>query len=117
MAESKRTRKRSQTKQKRRPPGKSVESREQQLIHEAMKLAEEKIRDGTATSQILLHFLKAGSVSESLHREKVSNENQLLLAKVDAIESARRQDELYEEAIKAMREYSGHPILGDDDET
>jgi len=116
MAEPRGTRPKRKSATKRPPPGKSVASREQQLINEAMKLAEERILDGTATSQILLHFLKAGSVSEALHREKTENENQLLLAKVDAIEAAQRQDLLYEEAIKAMREYSGQISPGETDE-
>ena len=89
------------------PPGKTIEAREQQLIHEAMNEAERRILDGTATSQMLVHFLKQGSVSEKLNQEQTRNQNQLLLAKVQAIENQQKQIELYEQALRAMQRYSG----------
>lgn len=92
---------------RRKAPAKTQDANEKQLVHLATKLAEKKMLDGTATSQMIIHYLKMGSVSEELAREKVRNENKLLKAKADALASAKRVEELYAEALSAMREYSG----------
>lgn len=94
-------------------PAMDPEARENQLISLAMDAAEQQIRDGTASSQVITHFLKLGSERERLEREKLAQENELLRAKTAAIESGERTRELYEEAIKAMRTYAG---LGGGDE-
>ena len=101
-----------------RPPANSPEIREQQLVALAMDLAEKQLRDGTATSQVMTHFLKVGSETERLAREKLRNENKLLLARVDDLESRNRIEELYAKALLAMSRYSGdfdpHQELEDD---
>lgn len=89
------------------PPARSAESREKQLVNMAMDLAEKQLEDGTATSQVITHFLKLGTETERLNREKVENENALLKAKVDQLASQQRIEELYVDAISAMRMYSG----------
>ena len=89
------------------PPALTVEGREDQLISLAISLAEKKLRDGTATNQMILHYLKLGSTKERLEKEKLERENELLVAKVQAIESASRIEELYAGAIRAMKEYKG----------
>ena len=94
-------------------PATTPEERENQLIELAYDLVEERLRDGTATSQETTHFLKAGSMKTQYEIEKLRKENSLLVAKVTNLESQRRIEDLYEEAIKAMRVYSGH---GDDEE-
>jgi len=106
------------TPKKKRPkaPAKTQDANEKQLVHLATKLAEKKMRDGTATSQMIIHYLKMGSVSEELAREKVRNENKLLKAKADALASQKRIEELYSEALSAMREYSGKESNGLEDE-
>lgn len=96
------------------PPGKTIEAREQQLIHQAMNETERRIQNGTATSQMLVHFLKQGSISERLNQEQTRNQNLLLLAKVEALENQQKQIELYEEALRAMKRYSGQTDLDDD---
>ena len=91
---------------KRRPalnPG----SREQQLIAAAVDLAEKQLLEGTASSQVITHYLKLGSSKERLEKEKLEEENKLLRAKTESIKSAKKQEELFEEAIIAMRHYSG----------
>lgn len=93
--------------QKRRPPATTPEAREKQLIDLAVSLAEKQILDGTASSQIITHFLKLGSMRETLEREKIEEENKLLKAKTEALQSAKRVEELYENALNAMRLYSG----------
>ena len=93
----------------------SPEARENQLISEAVDLAEEQIINGTASSQVITHFLKLGSMKERLEREKLQNENELLKAKVKNLESAERSEEMYHKVINAMREYSGNDIDYDED--
>jgi hypothetical protein len=94
-------------KKPRRPPATTVEARENQLISDAYDLAEKQLRAGTASSQVISHFLKAGTTREGLERERLRRENILLGAKAEAMESAKRVEELYAEAIKAMRAYAG----------
>lgn len=90
------------------PPALSPEAREGQMISLAMDLVEQRLRNGTATSQETTHFLKLGSMRERLEREKLENENILLKAKKVAIESQARMEELYAEALNAMKLYSGN---------
>ena len=96
-------------------PALTPEARENQLISEAVDLAEEQIINGTASSQVITHFLKLGSMKERLEREKLQNENELLKAKVKNLESAERSEEMYRKVINAMREYSGNGIDYDED--
>lgn len=89
-------------------PALTPESREQQLISKAVDLAERQIDEGTASSQIIVHFLKLGTEKAKLEREKLKQENLLTQAKIESLQSAARVEELYSEAINAMRRYSGH---------
>lgn len=97
-------------------PAKTLDAREKQLVHLAVKEAEKRIKNGTATSQMIIHYLKMGSATEQLAREKLINENLLLKAKTDALASAKRVEELYAEALNAMREYSGQMKRNEDEE-
>lgn len=72
-----------------------------------MALAEQQLIDGTASAQVITHYLKLGSSREKLEQAKLDKENTLLLAKAEAIESAKRVEELYVNALNAMRTYSG----------
>lgn len=85
------------------------EVREQQLAAAAYDLAESQIYAGTASAQVITHFLKAGSQREQLEQERLRNENALLEAKRDAMASAARVEELYLGALNAMRSYQGAP--------
>ena len=98
-----------------RPPAKTLESRENQLIAAAVNLAEQQILSGTASSQVITHFLKLGTTREQLEKEKIANENALLIAKKEALESAQRVEELYKNALNAMKTYSGS--FTDDEDT
>lgn len=93
-------------------PAVSPEARENQMISLAMDLVEQRLIDGTASSQETTHFLKLATQKAQLEKEKLVNENKLLAAKTEQIESTQRSEELFERAIKAMQKYSGH---GDDD--
>lgn len=94
-------------------PAFNPESRENQLISLAVDLAEQQLREGTASSQVITHYLKLGSTKEKLEREKLMEENKLLRAKTKALEDQKEIKTLYADALKAMRKYSGH---GDSDE-
>ena len=94
-------------------PALSPEAREQQMISYAIDLAEQQLRDGTASSQVITHYLKLGSTKAVLENEKLREENKLLRAKTEAIENAKNYNDLVEKAIKAMQNYQGQ---GDDDD-
>jgi hypothetical protein len=75
-----------------------------------MDLAEKQIHEGTASSQVITHFLKLGSTRERLEQDRLRRENELLQAKVESMASAKRVEELYAAALDAMRSYAGQPI-------
>lgn len=89
-------------------PALSPEAREKQMMSLAMDAAEQQLRDGTASSQVICHFLKLASSKEKLEKERLEEENKLLRAKAEAIKSAETSDEMYKNAIKAFTKYSGH---------
>jgi hypothetical protein len=91
------------------PPGRTLESVENQLVGLAAELAKRQLEEGTASSQVITHFLKLGSSQARLETEKLRNENLLLAAKTDALKSQKNTESLYLEAISAMRRYSGSP--------
>ena len=91
-----------------RRPALTPEARENQLIALAMDAAEKRILEGTASSQEIIHFLKLGSTRGRLEKVKLQRETDLLMAKKESIESAAHTDELYKNAIDAMKRYSGH---------
>lgn len=99
-----------------RRPATTLEGRENQVISMAVDLAERQIRDGTASSQIITHYLKLGSTRERLEQEKMVRELELMAAKIEALESNKRIEELYTEAIEAMRIYAGQDPSDEDDE-
>lgn len=94
-------------------PALSPEARENQMISLAVDLAEKQLREGTASSQVITHFLKLGTTKAELEREKLARENELLRARTESIQSAQRVEELYTNALNAMKSYSGQ---GDDDD-
>lgn len=95
-------------------PALTPEARENQLISLAVDLAERQLIEGTASAQVITHYLKLGTANARLERERLEKENKLLEAKTKAIESAEKVEELYSAAIKAMREYGGHGEAADD---
>ena len=97
------------TKDKLRPTI-SDEAREARMVSMAMDLAEQRLMDGTASSQLIVELLKRNSPKYKLENEE---ENKLLRARTEAIESAKEVEKLYKEALDAMRRYGGH---GDADE-
>lgn len=97
-------------------PAISPEVRESQLISLAVEVAEEQLRNRTASSQVITHFLKLATEKERLEREKLEKENKLLDAKTGALESAGRVEELYKNALEAFKSYGGYGGGVEDDE-
>ena len=89
-------------------PALTPEARENQLIYLATELAEQQLRDGTASSQVITHYLKLGTTKERLEKEILEENKKLLVAKTEALQSSKRIEELYANAIAAMRKYSGN---------
>lgn len=92
-------------------PATTPEARENQLVALAVDLVEKQLREGTASSQVIAHYLKLGSSREKLEQERLGKENELLTAKVEAMASAKRVEELYGAALNAMRSYAGQDPL------
>lgn len=88
-------------------PALTPEARENQLISLAVDLAEEQLRQGTASSQVITHFLKLGSTKEKIEKEILEKQKELIEAKTETLQSAKRVEELYSNALSAMKKYSG----------
>ena len=93
--------------QKRTRPALTPEAREAQMIALATDCAEKQMREGKASSQVIVHYLKLGTQRNKLELEKLKRETELLSAKTTAIQSAEKVEQLYQEAMAAMRSYSG----------
>lgn len=96
-----------------RKPASTPEAQESRMVSLAMQVAEQQLIDGTASSQVITHFLKLGSTREKLERERLEKENELLRAKTKALADQAEYKELVAEAISAMRNYQGQ---GDPDD-
>ena len=97
-------------------PALTPEARESQLISLATDLAEQQLRDGSASSQVITHYLKLGTAKERLEREILEKQKDLVSAKTEMMKSAKRVEELYADAIAAMKRYSGHGADEDEPE-
>lgn len=93
---------------KKRRPATTPEARERQLVSLAVDLAEQQLANGTASAQVITHYLKLGSSRETLEQERLALENEMTRAKTEQIASQQRVEELYTKALDAMRLYAGH---------
>ena len=100
---------------RKRRPGMSVEARENQLISLAVDLAEKQLMEGTASSQVITHYLKLGSTKERIEKEILEQQKELIEAKTEALHSAKRMEELYANALSAMRNYRGEDDPDEDE--
>lgn len=105
----------STTKERRIRPGLTPEAREDQLVALATNLAEKQLLDGTASSQVITHYLKIGSTKERIEREILKKQKDLIEAKTEALKSEKRVEELYSKALDAMRRYSGQEVFDSED--
>lgn len=97
-------------------PALNPESREKQMIALAVDLAEKQLLEGTASSQVITHYLKLGTVKEQLEIKKIEQEIELQKAKTRALDNADEIKQLYKDALDAMRKYSGYGSPGDEDD-
>lgn len=98
-------------------PALTREARENQLIDLAIDQVEKQLMEGTASSQVLVHYLKLASTREKREKEKMEAEIELMHAKRDAAKAEAASGELYAKAIQAMREYQGaddYEVIDDD---
>ena len=86
------------------------EGRENQMVSLAIDLAERQLIEGSASSQVITHYLKLGSTRERLEQERLQNENLMLRAKAEQLESQKHVEELYAEALTAMKAYTGQEV-------
>ena len=93
--------------QRKMRPALSPEAEENQMISLAMDLAKQQLQDGTASSQLITEFVKRGSTKARIEQEMLEKQKELVEAKTQSLQSAQRIEELYENALDAMRNYSG----------
>lgn len=96
---------------KRGRPATTPEARENQLIAKAFSLAERQLEDGTASSQVITHYLKLGSSREQLEQKRLEGEIALGVAKIETMQSVHRIEEMYKDAMIAMSQYGGREPL------
>lgn len=101
---------------RKRPPATTPEARENQLINLSMELAERQLRDGSASAQVITHYLKLGSTREDLEQSRLRNEVELLKARVGQIGSAEDTRVLIRDALEAMVSYTGQEPRPDDED-
>ena len=77
------------------------------MISLAINLAEQQLRDGTASSQVITHYLKLGSTKEKLEKEILEKQKDLISAKTESLHAAKRIEELFENAREALTRYTG----------
>lgn len=100
----------------RRPPAKTAEARENQIIAKAVDLAEKQIEEGTASTQVITHYLKLASSREKLEKEKIEMSIALDKAKAESYSNEKKTEELYYNAMKAMSMYKGQEVFEEDED-
>lgn len=93
----------------------SPEAQEQQMISLAMDLAEQQLRDGTASAQVITHYLKLGSSKEKKDLEKAEAEISLMKARIASLEREERIEELFKDALDSFKVYSGQTVTAEDE--
>lgn len=96
-------------------PALTPEARENQLIYLATELAEKQLREGTASSQVITHYLKLGSSKEKIEKEILEKQKELISAKTESLQSTKNIEKLYKEAIDVMRKYNGISEFDEED--
>lgn len=106
----------SETTRSRRKPATTPEARESQMVSLAEKLAEEQLRDGSASAQVITHYLKLGSSREQLEQKRLEGEVELQKAKIEAMASTQRLEDMYIKAMDAFRGYQGRSVEDSDED-
>lgn len=98
------------------PAYESEEALENAMIAQATRLAYQQLCDGTASSQVITHYLKLGTQKEKLEQEMLRKQVSLVDAKTESIKDQKKSEKLYQEALNAFRTYSGQRQEVDEDE-
>lgn len=101
--------------QRRIRPALTPEAEENQMVSLAIDLAKKQLIEGTASSQVITHYLKLGTMKHKAEMEKLQRENELLRAKTESLQSAKRVEELYKNAIEAFKGYQSGGEFEDED--
>ncbi len=101
---------------KRGRPARTPEAQENRMISLAIDLAEQQLIAGTASSQVITHYLKLGSSRERIEKELLEEKRKLAQAKTEALESGKKMEALFEQAMDALRGYRGVDDSGDEDD-
>ena len=104
----------SSTRSRKTRPALSPEARENQLVSLAVDLAEKQLKEGTASSQVITHYLKLGSTKEKIEKEILEKQKELIEAKTQSLQSSKHIEELYSNALNALRCYSGAETYEDE---
>lgn len=96
-------------------PSLNPDSRENLLISLATDVAEEQLRNGTASAQVIVHYLKLGSAKARLEKELLREQVDLVKAKTEAYKASEHADEMYEKAINAMKSYGSGVVMSNND--
>ena len=102
--------------ERKRRPALSPEAREAQMISLAVDLAEKQLMEGTASAQVITHYLKLATTKEKIERDILEKQKELITAKTEALQSQKRVEELYANALNAMRTYSGQGSQSDNED-
>jgi len=92
---------------KRMRPARTAEAREQQMIALAVDLAEKQLMEGTASSQVITHYLKLATTREQMEKKELEEKIKLLEAKTEAIKASKEYEERFSKVVEAMRSYQG----------
>lgn len=95
-------------------PARTPEAQENRMIALAIDLAEKQLREGTASSQVITHYLKLGSSREKIEKELLEEKKKLAQAKTEALESGKKMEELFEQAMAALKGYRGADVSEED---
>lgn len=85
----------------------TLEDRENEMISLAVDAAEEQLRNGTASAQVIVHYLKLGTQREQLEKEELKRKIELLEAKTEMVKSSKMDEEYYNKIISVIKSYQG----------
>jgi len=98
-----------------RPKFKNQEAREKYLIGLAYDLVEERLLNGTATSQETVHFLRMGSAKEQRDAKLEEMQIELMKAKKEALDSQKNIERMLEEGFAAYTSYQSPVTMEGED--
>lgn len=96
-------------------PALTLEASETENIALAINEAKRQLMNHTASSQVIVHYLRLGTVERELELEKMRRENELLEAKTKSIRDSARSSESSERALAAFKRYSGNFTTPDEE--